>query len=55
LVVTREGVEHFTEHHEASLFTRAQMREAFEAAALTVELDEDGLIGRGLYIGTRPH
>jgi SAM-dependent methyltransferase len=54
LVLTSAGAEHFTEHHEAGLFTRAQMTAAFEAAGLTVELDEEGLIGRGLYIATRP-
>ena len=54
LVVTNDGAEHFTEHHEAGLFTAAQMTEAFEAAGLAVELDEVGLIGRGLYVATRP-
>lgn len=54
LVVTNDGAEHFSEHHEAGLFTRAQMTEAFEAAGLEVELDEEGLIGRGLYVATRP-
>ena len=53
-MVTNDGAEHFTEHHEAGLFTRAQMTEAFEAAGLAVELDEEGLIGRGLYVATRP-
>ncbi|MBA2332011.1 MAG: class I SAM-dependent methyltransferase [Actinobacteria bacterium] len=52
LVVTRAGVERFTEHHEAALFTQAQYTSAFEAAALEVERDEEGLIGRGLYLGT---
>jgi SAM-dependent methyltransferase len=54
LVVTNDGVEHFTERHEAGLFTRRQMTEAFESAGLAVELDVEGLIGRGLYIATRP-
>lgn len=53
LVVTRAGVEHFTERHEVTLFTRAQYTEAFEAAGLEVEHDVEGLIGRGLYLGTR--
>ena len=52
LVVTRAGVEHFTERHEVTLFTGAQYAAAFEAARLEIERDEDGLIGRGLYIGT---
>ena len=54
LVLTDDGAEHFSEHHEAGLFTRRQMREAFEAAGLSVEYDEEGLIGRGLYVATRP-
>ena len=54
LVVTNDGVEHFSEHHEAALFTRAEMTGAFEAAGLVVEHDEEGLIGRGLYLATRP-
>ncbi len=54
LVVTNDGVEHFTEHHEAALFTREQMLGAFEAAGLAGELDEEGLIGRGLYVGVKP-
>ena len=43
-------VEHFTERHEAALFTDAEYRAAFEAGGLTVEHDPQGLIGRGLYI-----
>jgi SAM-dependent methyltransferase len=53
LVVTNEGVEHFTERHELTLFTREQMQSAFTAAGLTVEHDDEGLIGRGLYIGQK--
>ena len=52
LVVTADGIEHFTEHHEAALFTRAQYESAFAAAGLAVERDEEGLIGRGLYVAT---
>ena len=51
LVVTRAGVQHFTERHEVALFTREQYTEAFVAAGLAVERDEEGLIGRGLYLG----
>jgi SAM-dependent methyltransferase len=51
LVGTSEGTHHFTERHEAALFTDGQYRRAFERAGLTVELDEHGLTGRGLYLG----
>lgn len=53
LVATPEGIDHFTERHEAGMFTDEDYREAFEAAGLTVELDPEGLMGRGLYIGAR--
>jgi SAM-dependent methyltransferase len=51
LVATPEGTRHFTERHDAALFTDHQYRQAFERAGLSVELDEEGLIGRGLYLG----
>jgi len=52
LVGTPEGVDHFTEHHELGLFTDAQLRAAFTQAGLDVLHDAEGLMGRGLYIGT---
>jgi SAM-dependent methyltransferase len=54
LVGTPERVEHFVEHHELTLFTREEHLAAFRAAGLDVEHDEEGLMGRGLYIGLRP-
>jgi hypothetical protein len=53
LVGRRSGVEHFTERHETMLFTHAELLSAFEGAGLAVEHDPEGLIGRGLYIGSR--
>jgi SAM-dependent methyltransferase len=53
LVGTPGGIEHFTEHHELGLFTDAQYRAAFTHAGLDIAYDAEGLIGRGLYIGTR--
>jgi SAM-dependent methyltransferase len=47
------GVEYFTERHELGLFTDDQHRVAFAAAGLDVIHDAKGLMGRGLYIGTR--
>jgi len=54
LVATAEGVEVFTEHHEALLLTDDEYRGAFSTAGLAVERDEQGLMGRGLYIGRAP-
>jgi SAM-dependent methyltransferase len=51
LVGTSDGVEHFTERHDLTLFTREEQLAAFQAAGLAVEHDEEGLMGRGLYIG----
>jgi SAM-dependent methyltransferase len=51
LVGTPQGVEHFVERHELALFTREEHLAAFRAAGLQVEHDEEGLMGRGLYIG----
>jgi hypothetical protein len=53
LVGTADGIEQFEEHHELGLFTEEEMRSALEAAGLRVEHDPEGLIGRGLWIGTR--
>jgi SAM-dependent methyltransferase len=52
-VGTSDGVERWEENHELGLFTEEEMRRAFEATGLAVEHDPVGLIGRGLWIGTR--
>jgi SAM-dependent methyltransferase len=46
-----DGVEHFTELHELTLFTDEEMLAAFRTAGLDVEHDPEGPMGRGLYIG----
>jgi len=51
LVGTADGIEYFKEEHRVGLFTREEMRAAFEDAGLAVDYDETGLIGRGLWIG----
>jgi SAM-dependent methyltransferase len=53
-MIGRPGsVEHRTEIHTLGLFERDQYRAAFERAGLAVEHDEEGLMGRGLWIGRR--
>lgn len=53
-LVGRPGqpVEHLVETHALGLFTDVEHRVAFEAAALAVDHDPEGLMGRGLWIGT---
>ena len=51
LIGTEEGIEHFKEIHEMGLFSDAETREAFELAGLACEYEEDGVSGKGLYIG----
>lgn len=52
LVVTPDGVRHFTERHDLALFSHDSYVEAFRAAGMEAIHDPQGLIGRGLYIGT---
>lgn len=49
LIATERGVEHITEAHELTLYTREEMRSCFVAAGLQVSYDDKGLFGRGLY------
>jgi len=53
LVATPEGIEHFTECHELGLFSHDEYLGAFVGSGLEVVYDARGLMGRGLYIGTR--
>lgn len=55
LVGRPDDVRHFTELHELTLFEDEEMLEAFRAAGLEVEHDQDGgPMGRGLYLGVAP-
>jgi SAM-dependent methyltransferase len=50
-----EGVDirYLTETHETYLFTKDEYLAAFRAAGLAVHHDQEGLYGRGLYIGSK--
>jgi ubiquinone/menaquinone biosynthesis C-methylase UbiE len=54
MVGTPDGVDYFTERHEMGLFTPDEYVAAFRAAGLEVTHDAEGLMNRGLYIGTTP-
>ena len=53
LIGTPEETKHVVERHELYLFTPEEMVGAFEKCGLEVEIDEEGLIGRGLYLGRK--
>lgn len=54
LVGTPDGVEHFVEHLELTLFPLDSYREALAAAGMSVRFDPNGPTGRGLFIGVLP-
>ena len=54
LIATPEGVRHFSERHELGLFTHEEYLAAFQECGMKVMYDEEGLDGRGLYIGINP-
>jgi SAM-dependent methyltransferase len=50
LIARPNGVERFRERFNLGLFSQSEYRSAFEAVGLTVELDPEGLMSRGLYV-----
>lgn len=54
LIGTPQGINYFKEVDALGLFTHKQYVKSFHAAGLTVHYDVRGLIGRGLYAGTKP-
>ncbi len=53
LIGTPKGIERVSEIHEMGLFTHEEYLSAFHVAGLEVVHDEEGLDGRGLYIGVK--
>jgi SAM-dependent methyltransferase len=53
LIGTDAGIEHICEDHEMALYDEQDYRDAFDAAGCSVDVDPEGLIGRGLYVGVR--
>jgi ubiquinone/menaquinone biosynthesis C-methylase UbiE len=51
LVGTPAGIDRFEERHELGLFTDKEYMSAFEKVNLNVIRDEEGLFGRGLFVG----
>ncbi len=54
LIGTPEGIKHFTETHNLGLFTRDEYLRAFRDSGLKVAYYSKGLMGRGLYVATKP-
>jgi SAM-dependent methyltransferase len=53
LIGTPQGVRHVTEEHVLGLFTVTEMKAAFAANGLSVEYENYGISGRGLYVAHR--
>ena len=53
IVADKTGTEHFVEEHRMGLFSVDDYMTALLATGLKVQHDENGLMGRGLYIASR--
>jgi SAM-dependent methyltransferase len=54
MIGTSSGVEHFLETHKLAMYSDDDFTNAFTKAGLEIEIDPEGLTGRGLYIGKKP-
>jgi SAM-dependent methyltransferase len=50
---TPDSIEHYSERLELAMFSREEMTHAFDAANMNVRYDDQGLMGRGMYIAHR--
>jgi ubiquinone/menaquinone biosynthesis C-methylase UbiE len=53
LVASAEGTEHFQEVHRLGLYSKDVYQTAFDRGGLSVEFDESGFMGRGMFIAQR--
>jgi ubiquinone/menaquinone biosynthesis C-methylase UbiE len=51
LRTTADSIEHYSERLELGLFSREEMTRVFESAGMDVRYHNEGLMGRGLYLG----
>jgi ubiquinone/menaquinone biosynthesis C-methylase UbiE len=51
LRTTPDSIEHYSERLELGLFSREEMTRVFESAGMDVRYHNEGLMGRGLYLG----
>lgn len=53
LALPGEGIKHFFEEHKLRLTSHNEMKQALTASGFNMHFDEYGLIGRGLFYGTK--
>ncbi|MEM7167869.1 MAG: class I SAM-dependent methyltransferase [Planctomycetota bacterium] len=53
LIGTADGIEHLRETHHTMMYPREVLQEQLQQAGFDVTWDEEGLMGRGLFIGVR--